>query len=178
VKLGSSHCAFKIATLLSFVLLLATLGLSLATRWLNPWDHRVSLSEHFHISVWEGFSGDKLGMLVFYNNAQYGPYRGSIISLSDDKAPPSIRRGWSALDYDFGQITSFKRNGSVELIEKACDLPGVYFRHIWWPDQPMPLWTLMISPAYPLVLFGILPAIWAFRHWKKLSGGGAKLASG
>jgi hypothetical protein len=53
------------------VLLLATSIL------LNPWDHRLSLAEHFQLGLWRG-------RLVFFNDADYGPYRGSVVALYGD----------------------------------------------------------------------------------------------
>ncbi|HKW30741.1 MAG TPA: hypothetical protein VJT54_15510 [Verrucomicrobiae bacterium] len=59
---------------------------------------------------------------------------------------------------------SVNRNSTIDKL-KACDLPGVYFRHWQMHDQVRPLWTLMVSLWYPLVLFSILPVLWIFRRW-------------
>jgi hypothetical protein len=78
------------------------------------------------------------GNLIFFDQAV--PYMGGTIAFTGDK--------------------------SVK--ETGCDFYGIYFRTIkhavkkdW--DQ----WTLMISLWYPIILFGILPAIFAV---KKLRG--------
>jgi hypothetical protein len=158
---------FNLASLVSAVLIGCTVVLWLATFAISPWDHRVSLTHHFHIGVWSGFSGDTLGRLVVFNNAEYGPYRGSIIALADS-AHPSSKQGWSFGDYDMGQITDYNGRGEVALQERVCDLPGIYFRHIHTllPKEYSPLWTLMVSLWYPLFLFSVLPAVWVFRRWR------------
>jgi hypothetical protein len=166
VKRDELHCKFNIVSLVSLVLAIFTLFLWLATFWVNPWDHRVSLTNNFHVSVWNGFSGDTLGRLIIFNNAQYGPYRGSIMLLTDSNQPPPIVRGWSIGHYSIGQETDFDRRGEVLLIEKACDMPGIYFRHFRRPNEALPLWTLMVSLWYPLFLFNVLPAVWIFRRWR------------
>jgi hypothetical protein len=144
---------------------------------MNPRDECLSLTDHFHIGVWDGFSGDSFGMSVFFNNAEYGPYRGSIMSISDEKAPAPKRWGWSVLWYGFSQETEFDRQGNAALIEKACDLPGIYFRHFRQPDKADSLWTLMISLGYPLLLFSILPVAWIFRRMRAPCATFARLTS-
>jgi hypothetical protein len=70
---------FKIATFVSAVLAASTLLLWIATFFVTPWDHRLSLTRNFHVGVWNGVNGDTLGRLVVFNNADYGPYRGSMM---------------------------------------------------------------------------------------------------
>lgn len=156
-----------IATVVSGVFVSFTVVLWLATFAISPWDHRLSFTQHFHVGVWSGFSGDTLGRLVFFNNGEYGPYRGSIIALADTNHP-SAKRGWSIGDYDMGRITDYNGKGEVAIQERVCDLPGIYFRHIHtlWPKEYPPLWTLMVSLWYPLFLFSILPVAWIFRRWR------------
>jgi hypothetical protein len=156
---------FNLASLVSAALVGCTVVLWLATFVISPWKRRVSLTHHFHVGVWSGFSGDTLGCVVFFNNIEYGPYRGSIIALTDD-AHPSSKQGWSFGEYDWGQIIDFDGKGEIEVKEKVCDLPGVYFRHIRWSKETLPLWTLMVSLWYPLFLFSVVPAVWIFRRWR------------
>jgi hypothetical protein len=160
VKLGK----FNVASLVSTTLAVCTFALWLATFAVTPWDHKISLTKNFHVSVWKGFSGDTFGRLVIFNDAQYGPYRGSIMSLGGEDTHET-RRGWHAGDYDVGQITFTNLDSTSDKL-KACDLPGIYFRYWQMHDQERPLWTLMISLWYPLFLFSILPVIWIFHHWR------------
>jgi hypothetical protein len=156
------------ASFISAILALCTLVLWLLTFIVNPWDHKISLTKNFHISVWYGFSGDTLGRLViFNNNAQYGPYRGSIVSLSNEKYPPKPVWVWRiGENYGIGKEIDFDGKGEIDLTETAADFPGIYYRHIQWPKEPQPLWTLMMSLWYPLFLFSILPVIWLIRRWR------------
>jgi hypothetical protein len=121
-----------------------TVALSLAGFVTNPCDHRLSVTESFHVGIWGGFDGPTFGCLMFFNNAQYGPYRGSIIGLSagPDDPPQYQLSAWGDWDYS-----------------------GVYSRHIYWPDSDTTLWTLAISLLYPLFLFAMLPLAWMWRHW-------------
>lgn len=108
-------------------MLIAMLGLAVYSLWMNPWDHRLSVGQHFHVSVW---GGDWDIRLVFFNDADYGPYRGSTISVDGN---PPLRR-----ELYFG------------------DTAGVYYRYFGLAGSA--LWTLMVSIWYPVALFSILPS--------------------
>jgi len=133
---------FGIATVFSGALLGITVLLWFAGVWLNPWDHHLSVSSDLHIGIW-GRGLDS--QLVIFNDDEYGPYRGSIISVSggepDDK--PRLEH-----EVSFG------------------DTWGIYYRFFRWPDAT--LWTLMVSLWYPTALFGACPIVWGvcrlFRH--------------
>jgi hypothetical protein len=158
-----THRPFNIASLASAAFAFIAVALWLATFAVSPWDHRVSFTDKFHVSVWSGFSGDTLGRLVIFNDAKYGPYRGSIMVIGGE-GTHEVFSGLRNSDYDFGRITFTNPNGTVDRL-RLCDLPGVYFRHFDIHGQARTLWTLMISFWYPLIAFSILPAIWIFRRW-------------
>jgi hypothetical protein len=154
---------FNITSLVSLALAIFTLLLWLATFWINPWDQRISFTKSFHVGVWDGFGGDTLGRLVFFNNAEYGPYRGSIMGIGGE-GTKETRWGWHTENYDFGQIIFTNQNGTVDRL-RLCDLPGIYFRDIENHSYNRPLWTLMVSLWYPLFLFSVLPVWWIFHRW-------------
>lgn len=133
---------FKAACLVSVALAGCTLVLWMATFFVTPWDHRLSLSHGFHLGVWSGSTGETLGRLVIFNNAEYGPYSGSTIQIGDGNGnvyPRFTRRtGWG-------------------------DAWGVYYRYFRWPDGHT-LWTLMVSLWYPLLAFSLLPVVWVVQH--------------
>ncbi len=125
-----------IATWVSGALLSLMLVLAFASIWINPWDHRLSLSDGFHVGVLgRGFDV----RLAFFNDADYGPYRGSITRL--DEHPVRVLH--------FG------------------DTAGVYYRYFRWADYT--LWTLMVSVWYPTAFFAILPAwrLRQRRRWRQ-----------
>jgi hypothetical protein len=155
----------QIATFISAVIMTCTIILWFATLSMSPWDHRLSFTKQFHVSVWSRVDGDALGALVFFNNADYGPYRGSIMDIVNDKFPP-ISRGWSIGCYGYCHRTDFGGRGTVYMQERACDLPGIYFRYFNWPNKPQHLWTLAVSLWYPLTVFSVLPAMWGIRRWQ------------
>ena len=67
---------FDLLCLISFVCFVFTgalVGLSSAT---NPNDNHISFTHSFHVGV-----GD--ARIMFFNDADYGPYSGSIINLGD-----------------------------------------------------------------------------------------------
>lgn len=156
---------FNGLSLVSAVFAGCTVILWLATFAITPWDHRVSLTDNFQISVWSGFRGDTFGRLVIFNDAKYGPYRGSIVALGGPDSR-EVRWGWHTADddYDFGVITYTNPNGTIDRW-RFCDLPGIYLRHFHFHDQQT-LWTLMVSLWYPLILFSILPAAGFFHRWR------------
>ena len=79
--------AIQFACMTSLVLFGVSVVLVALSLSLNPWDHRVSLTDEFHIGLWRG-------RVVFFNDAEYGPYRGSIISLvpADGNLHPPLER--------------------------------------------------------------------------------------
>jgi hypothetical protein len=154
---------FHIAALTSCVFLAVTVILWLVTFVASP---RLSLTRHFNLGVWSGFSGDTLGRLEVFNDAGYGPYRGSIIALSNDEHPPKSVWFWKVGEnYGIEKNNTFNAKGAVQVTTTDADFPGIYYRHFQWPDQPEPLWTLMVSLWYPLFFFCVLPLAWLVRHW-------------
>jgi len=123
---GRRNCrATSFATLLSTALLCLTGGITLVG-WLSTEQlHSFRITEGIHIGISGGSVGSRF---VFYNNARYGPYTGSVVGLVGDDVP--VQRG-------FG------------------DSLGVYYRHFFWPDHVV--WTLAVTVWYPLVLFAIWP---------------------
>ena len=112
--------AFRIAVVVSTVLLSLTLLLFVAGFWLDPSDHRLSLGPRFHVGVWGRGGGWDTRLVLF--NTQDGPYRGSIIGFVDEhgELQPPLER-------------------------KVCfgDTAGIYYRYFRWSDRAV--WSLMIS---------------------------------
>lgn len=71
---------FGITSCASAALLLISVTLFIAGHWLTAHHYHPSINDHFHIGV---LSGRGEGMLVFFSDADYGPYRGSIIDLNN-----------------------------------------------------------------------------------------------
>ena len=66
-----------------------------------------------------------------------------------------------------GSITSFTGDENVK--ETGCDFYGIYFRTIHYTDKKYwDQWTLIISLWYPIMLFGILPAIFVVKKLRNL----------
>ena len=142
--------ALQYATLASFILFVVAVLLFIAGFAVNPWDHRLSVTENFHIGVWRYGSGLDV-RLVFFNHGEYGPYRGGAIAVIDDQGnvhPPRERESaWG-------------------------DSWGIYWRYFHWKEawgQTDPvLWTLMVSLWYPMVLFSLLPVLsWWLRDRRR-----------
>jgi hypothetical protein len=132
---------FNVASFVSAVLAGGTLVLSLAMFVSSPWNHRVSLTNRFHVGVWSGFGGDTLGRLVIFNDDQYGPYRGSVVQIGDGKG-----NAYPRFDRELARGDSF----------------GIYYRY-FRESNGTTLWTLMVSLWYPLILFALLSAAWVVR---------------
>ena len=100
----------------------------------------ISLSSDIHLT-------DRKGDLALYNNLEYGPYHGSLISLDGIGAPNETR----------GYGRSY----------------GVYYRYFRWDPElanassdPEIFWILSISLWWPILIFGAASALcW----WKVLS---------
>lgn len=106
----------------------AMLLLSAATFVLDPWNHRLSLGPQFHIGVWR-FGDDTLGRIMFFNDADDGPYRGSLI------------------DIKIGDVVVSQFDRRI-VFGDTC---GIYYRWFHRPDGAT-LWTLALSLWYPLLL--------------------------
>lgn len=135
-----SQRLFRIATWACTVLLALTVAFAVSSHWLNPWSHRLSFGNHFHVSVF--WSHDLDIRLVFFNDANYGPYKGSMMSIVG--APP------------------------IDEKRAFGDTAGIYYRY--FRDGPDTLWTLMLSIWYPAVLFSLLPGWYGLRRVWSASG--------
>lgn len=123
--------ALRKVTVLSTVLLAFAILLFFAGYVISPWEQYLSFSGDFHVAVW-GRGLDS--RIVFFNDAEYGPYRGSIIGLvgPDGNVYPPLER-----ERAFG------------------DSWGIYYRYFQWSDST--LWTLMVTLWYPIALFALIP---------------------
>jgi hypothetical protein len=127
---------FPLVSAVSAAMAALTLLLSACSFRLDPRESRLSLGPACHIGVCQRIGGNSLGRLVLFSDGKYGPYRGSLIALSDGKGgsmPPIDRRvSWG-------------------------DSCGIYFRYWRWANGPA-VWTLTVSLWYPLLLSAVLPA--------------------
>jgi hypothetical protein len=119
--------------------LAVTLMLAVSTFWINAYDHHLSLTDEFHVGVGI-YSPSFHPRLVVFNNTDYGPYRGSLIGLSDGQG--GIVGGPLQMRY-FG------------------DTAGIYYRWFLWPEGT--IWTLMISLWYPIAFFSAALALCRMR---------------
>lgn len=120
----------KLVPIICGIGLAVTLTLAVSTFWINAYDHHLSLTDEFHVGV-GNYSPSFHPRFVVFNNTDYGPYRGSLIGLSDGQG--GIVGGPLQMRY-FG------------------DTAGIYYRWFLWPDGVI-LWTLMISLWYPIAFF-------------------------
>jgi hypothetical protein len=136
-----AHRIFTAAAIGSTALFVFTIFLLVATACdLGFWQNRivsVPITANCRATV-------QYAHIWFFNDAEYGPYHGSIIAISDGK----------------GNTPTVSLTGFGETL-------GIYYRHIRWLRSGGVIWTLAISLAYPLVIFGILPAAWIWFRWRK-----------
>jgi hypothetical protein len=105
-----------------------------------------------------GFEG---GRLWVFNYA--APYQGSTIAIVDSSVDPApVGRSWHWGNYGVGHEILFA--GREKISEWGCDLPGVYFRHIWRQRYSPPMTSLGMSLWYPISISAALPLWWIFRH--------------
>jgi hypothetical protein len=122
---------FNSVTMVSTVMLALTVLLFVTGYVIGPWSPTLSLRHDFHLRVWNRGPNSRL---VFFNDAEYGAYCGSIIGLVDaDGVDRSLER------------------------EEWFDAWGIYYRFFQWPDYK--LWTLMVTLWYPIVLFAFAPGL-------------------
>jgi hypothetical protein len=124
---------FNTLSLLSAALAVCLIVLGVWTLGVDPRDYCVSINDTFHV-------GACRGRVEFFNNREYGPYHGSIVSLSDGS--------------EFAERQGFG------------DAFGIYYRYFRRADSGAVLWTLSVSLAYPLIVLALLPATWAWLRWR------------
>ena len=117
----------------------ATLTFVVLVAWLfagfvNPCHHFVSFSDDCHFSI--AARGVDARLEVF-NNAEYGPYGGSVVG--------------------------FVGSPNLPTVSGIGDFAGIYFRRLQWPNGDL-IWTLSLSLVYPLLISVVLPAIWLARR--------------
>jgi hypothetical protein len=129
---------FKIATVVSALMLAISVLLFLVGYVASPWDYHLSFNNDHHVGVWAHRLDSRL---VFFNDADYGPYSGSIIGLvdADGSICPPLER-----EESFG------------------DSWGIYYRHFQRPDST--LWTLTVTLWYPIAVFAIMPCVSLVRY--------------
>lgn len=125
----------NLALMASAVFAVGVLLLSLMMRFAAPRDFRLSLTPALHFAVSNARGSAGLGRVEIFNDAEYGPYRGSIIGLvgADGKIDPPLdcEIAWG-------------------------DAWGMYYRYFRWRDGRI-LWTLSVSRWYPLLAAAALP---------------------
>jgi len=107
----------------------------LAAGAIDPRKQYVSLSPGCHVSV--NLWGNVDARLEVFNDANYGPYSGSITGVAGSPLNPT--------ESAFG------------------DSAGVYYRHFRYPNGAV-LWTLSLSLVYPLVASMPLLLVWYLRR--------------
>jgi len=127
-----SRRLFNALSLISAVYLLGTVNLWIWSFWADARTQSLSFANDFHVAA-------ERGRLSFFNDKDYGPYRGSIIAIVSEEWP---------MERIFSKHQAFG------------ETLGIYYRYFRWADSGAVLWTLSISLIYPLILFSLLPAIW------------------
>lgn len=119
----------NLAFISSAVLAVGVLLLGLTMRFAAPRGFRLSLTPSLHIAVSNARTTAGLGRIEIFNDAGYGPYRGSIIGIvgSDAKIYPPL-----------------------DCTVAWGDAWGVYYRYFRWQDGRI-LWTLCVNLWYPAV---------------------------
>jgi hypothetical protein len=159
---------FPVFTAISFVLLAITLCLSVISLFIDlskNQEHKLTLSEYFHIGLQRGSQHSVFGSIIFFNG-EY-PYVGSIVRLATREQPRSVR-GWYLSIHGLGHETYSNDLGIEIEAMYCCDLPGIYYRYFKLPSST--IWTLTISLWLPMVIFSLLPGIqiWRCRRKKEI----------
>jgi hypothetical protein len=129
---------FNTLSLISALLLICTFFLWIWSFWTDPRKDCLSFGRDFHVAV-------EYGRASFFNNKEYGPYHGSVITLSSSTWPAErtfSEQGW------FG------------------DAYGVYYRYFRWAGSGAVLWTLGVSLLYPMIALAVLPVAWLWLWWR------------
>ncbi len=129
---------FNVAAICSTAAFCASLAGCLLAGSVDPARQFLSLGRGCHTSIDVRSSDPRLEI---FNDATYGPYRGSIIEVTAPGHPSQVK----SAEFDF---------------------LGIYYRHIRWPNGAT-LWTLSISLVYFAVMSAVLPIVWIVRRSRR-----------
>ena len=132
---------FNIAVICSTIICCVFAAACFVADRIDPVKQFVGLGRDVQISVDRRPYGPALEI---FNDSAYGPYTGSIISVSSPGKPSGIQSSY-------------------------FDFPGVYYRHFLWPDGTT-LWTLSLSLIYLAVFSAVLPLTWCIARWRRKRG--------
>jgi hypothetical protein len=129
---------FNIFVVCSTILLLLFLATCLFAGNVDPIKRHLSLSHGCHLSIDTSLFGPSFEI---FNDADYGPYRGSIIEVTGPRHSLQV-----------------KATGFI--------FPGIYYRLFRWPNGTS-LWTVSLSLVYPLLFSAILPVVAFARYVRR-----------
>jgi hypothetical protein len=135
-----SRRLFNLTAAFSTVVSILIIIASLFAHTIDPRRHHVSITSACHLSI-DAHGCD--ARIELFNDAIYGPYSGSIISMTS--------------------INNAITNPNSPTKRGFGDFAGIYYRHFRWRDGTL-LWTLSLSLLYPLLVAMVLPMIWIFRR--------------
>ena len=118
---------FNIVAICSAVVCLAFTVACFLAGSVDPIQRFLTLRQNFHVSIDQRPYGPALEV---FNDSSYGPYRGSIISVSSPGRPSEVK-------------------------SRGFDFVGVYCRHFRWPNGTK-LWTLSLSLIYLVAMSAAL----------------------
>jgi hypothetical protein len=164
-----------ILTIASAISCIAFLILLPASHWLKLpfYAHNGNdIEPHASLSIGTFHCGLSRGALWFFNDDL--PYTGSIIGLEGTWAGKRTtdRTDWRWVVYRYGieQVSHIDDKGQCAGKERACDVPGLYYRYFDWWNQKDSLWTLALSLWYPIALSTVLPSFWLIQHLRRRNG--------
>ncbi len=133
--------AFRIATLVSTLLLACSLALFIAGWHVDAYNHSIHVRDDFHIGL---VHRDFDTGIAFFSD-EFGPYNGGVIALTAKGDPSPFEK------------------------KLGFDAWGIYYRYFKFRivDPGRVLWTLRISLWYPIAVFSILPSIWLARKYRR-----------
>lgn len=151
----------KISTFVSAVLCGLLIALYAVSYYLDRPAQCIRVTPSFHI-------GFRDGGAYFFSHDQ--PWLDGTISLVGTNAPKDVVSSWHMGNYyGFYHSSSVERPGSDSglLTVTIFNFPGSRFREVSYFWESRPIWTLLVSLLYPILLLAILPALWFYsrRHF-------------
>jgi hypothetical protein len=129
---------YNVGAICSGVVFCLLLAASMAAYHVDPRKRFLSPRPGVHITIDSRFGP----AIEVFSDASYGPYTGSIISISAPGKAASVR-------------------------SEGFDGIGVYYRCFRWPGGTS-LWTLSVSLIYFLALSAVPPVIWIARRARRV----------
>jgi hypothetical protein len=154
-----------IASAVVGILSLILLPVSQSLRLPDYASHSDAIDPNASFSIGSFHCAISRGRIWYFNDEL--PYVGSILGMDGTwggkRTTERTDWAWGTNRYAVEQASFIDDKGQSAGRARYGDVPGIYYRHFEWSNDPRPWWTLAASLWYPVALSAMLPSWWLIR---------------